>query len=141
MLTVQIQFVGIIAVNAASIKPLFSTSKWLSSKGNSSGPPASDGVKSHPLVTIGGGGSSHTPRHGRSNNYTDIDNSSEENFFKPDLSHIETSGRQTKISASDLEAGHVATDVGQGPRRNNKFPGGIVVTTQVDVRGDAKMDG
>jgi hypothetical protein len=116
------QFVGIIAVNAAPIKPLFSSSRWLaSSKGNSSPPGDSSngGSKGHALVTIGGGNTSSS-RHRRrpSLPYTDIvENSSEENIFKPDLSHLRG---QTKISAtSDGKMG--------------AFPGAITVTTQVDV--------
>lgn len=134
-------FVGIIAVNAGAIKPLFSKAKWLSSKGNSGGPSTSEGKGSHPLTTIGGS-SALTPRnhhHARSNTYTDIDNSSEENIFKPDMSHVRGIKGETTITATDLESGK-GERKGSGDNRN-KFPGGITVTTQVDVRGDDKTDG
>ncbi|KFH41564.1 hypothetical protein ACRE_077240 [Hapsidospora chrysogenum ATCC 11550] len=116
-------FVGIIAVNAAAIKPLFSSSRWLSSsKGNNGSPPgesSNTGSKSHALVTIGGSNTTAS-RHRRrpSLPYTDIvENSSEENIFKPDLSHLRG---QTKISATS-------------DGRVGAFPGAITVTTQVDV--------
>jgi len=118
-------FVGIIAVNAAAIKPLFSASRWLSSsKGNNNSPngDSSHGTKGHVLATIGGTANTSS-RHRRrpSLPYTDIvENSSEENIFKPDLSHMRG---QTKISAtSDGKMG--------------AFPGAITVTTQVDVDED-----
>ncbi|RSL87674.1 hypothetical protein CEP52_015456 [Fusarium oligoseptatum] len=52
-------FVGIIAVNAAAIKPLFSASRWLiSSKGSSRDKGTSSYINKygHPLGTIGGSG-------------------------------------------------------------------------------------
>lgn len=111
------QFVGIIATNAAAIKPLFSTSRWLSSsKGNST--PYTNDNNSHPLATIGGS-SNMTPRpkRRRSMDYTDIDNSSEENIFKPDLSHLRG---ETKVTSE--------------PNARKGVPGHpITVTTQVDV--------
>lgn len=110
-------FVGIIATNAAAIKPLFSTSRWLSSsKGNST--PYTNDNNSHPLATIGGS-SNMTPRpkRRRSMDYTDIDNSSEENIFKPDLSHLRG---ETKVTSE--------------PNARKGLPGHpITVTTQVDV--------
>ena len=113
----SLQFVGIIATNAAAIKPLFSTSRWLSSsKGNST--PYTNDNNSHPLATIGGS-SNMTPRpkRRRSMDYTDIDNSSEENIFKPDLSHLRG---ETKVTSE--------------PNARKGLPGHpITVTTQVDV--------
>lgn len=123
------QFVGIIAVNAAAIKPLFSSKRWLASSKGGSAPPESETKNSHPLVTIGSATLNSRNRR-RSLNYTDIDNSSEEHIFKPDLSHHQKG--HTKISAStDLE-------------RNNSQAGysrGITVTTQVDIDdGKHKQD-
>lgn len=113
---------GIIAVNASCIKPLFSTKRWLSSsKGNSAPPDSHGNHSSHPLGTIGS--SNMTPhRRRRSMNYTDIDNSSEEHIFKPDLSHLRG---ETKVSANSST-------------RKNAYPGAITVTTQVDVDNNMK---
>lgn len=47
---------------------------------------------------------------------------------------------ETKITAMDLETGRAASAGEKGGRRGDKFPGGIMVTTQVDVRGDAKSE-
>jgi hypothetical protein len=57
------QFVGIIAVNAASIKPLFSATRWLtSSKGSGDRYNAnSSGKDGHALATIGGSGAPRNP--------------------------------------------------------------------------------
>ncbi|KAK4108571.1 hypothetical protein N656DRAFT_761243 [Canariomyces notabilis] len=56
-------FVGIIAVNAASIKPLFSATRWLtSSKGSGDRYNAnSSGKDGHALATIGGSGAPRNP--------------------------------------------------------------------------------
>ncbi|KAI8210846.1 Alpha-L-fucosidase 2 [Colletotrichum sp. SAR 10_86] len=85
-------FVGIIAVNAACIRPLFSSAHWLSSsKGSSSGAMKYTGSGDrygHQLVTIGGGGQStdrSMPAKRRHNKYnmTEFDNnSSEEHIVK-----------------------------------------------------------
>lgn len=113
---------GIIAVNAASIKPLFSSQRWLASSKGNSAPPNSNGNNSHPLVTIGSSAVAPRHSHRRSLNYTDIDNSSEEQIFKPDLSHLrkDTMSGETKVTADSST-------------RKGTYPGGITVTTQVDV--------
>ena len=117
------QFVGIIAVNAAAIKPLFSSSRWIYSPQSHGTTPHGDssngGSKGHALDTNGGTNTTAS-RHRRrpSLSYTDIvDNSSEENIFKPDLSYLRG---QTKISATSNG-------------KMSGLPGGITVTTQVDV--------
>lgn len=46
---------------------------------------------------------------------------------------------ETKISAMDVESSRGSAG-DRGARRDNKYPGGIMVTTQVDVRDDTKMD-
>ena len=119
---------GIIAVNAAAIKPLFSAKRWLSSsKGNSAPKDSHGGNNSHPLATIGSSNlnSHHHTRHARSMNYTDIDNSSEEHIFKPDLSHLRG---ETKVSANS----------GTGKKSAGGYPGAITVTTQVHVDDNQK---
>ncbi|KAJ3526383.1 hypothetical protein NM208_g11214 [Fusarium decemcellulare] len=101
-------FVGIIAVNAAAIKPLFSASRWLiSSKGSSRDKGSSSYLNKygHPLGTIGGSGIAaglSGSRH--QNRMTKLeDNSSEEHIvqkggfggYKPDVRAGSTTSGQS----------------------------------------------
>ncbi|EFQ34150.1 uncharacterized protein GLRG_09294 [Colletotrichum graminicola M1.001] len=127
-------FVGIIAVNAACIRPLFSGSRWLrSSKGSSgtnqkySGFSDKDG---HQLVTIGGGGQSvdrsGKPSKRRHNKYnmTELDiNSSEEQIVTPSEPAWSAKGGRGNTPASSSS--------GQ--------QGGIVVTTTYEVKPGNKI--
>ncbi|TDZ14007.1 hypothetical protein C8035_v003075 [Colletotrichum spinosum] len=119
-------FVGIIAVNAACIRPLFSSAHWLSSsKGSSSGNMKYTGSGDRyglPLVTIGGGGGQSTdrslPAKRRYNKYnmTEFDNnSSEEQIVKPSEPR---KWPQSGGSLTSQSSGH----------------GGIMVTTTYEVR-------
>ncbi|TQN68540.1 hypothetical protein CSHISOI_06905, partial [Colletotrichum shisoi] len=97
-------FVGIIAVNAACIRPLFSSAHWLRSTKGSSGNnqkyTGSGDKYSHQLVTIGGGGQSvdrsGLPSKRRYNRYnmTELDNNaSEEQIVKsPESTHRPRNG-------------------------------------------------
>ncbi|KAJ2893472.1 hypothetical protein MKZ38_008649 [Zalerion maritima] len=131
-------FVGIIAVNAASIKPLFSASRWLkSSKGTGSGDGGQKssgytmGKYGYPLATIGGSSSAGegvpppkstaTKRHRSSPTDAFYDNSSEEHMVKvtPDH-HVETVRNDIRAeSTTSSDRVHV--------------PDGIVVTTTYEV--------
>ncbi|KAK7443640.1 hypothetical protein Landi51_08988 [Colletotrichum acutatum] len=131
-------FVGIIAVNAACIRPLFSSSRWLRSTKGSSGAnqkyPSSGDRYGHQLVTIGGGGGQSADRSGlpakkRYNKYsmTELDNnSSEEQIVKSSDSSNwpQNGGRDGSLnSTSSGQHGH----------------GGIVVTTTYEVKPENKV--
>ncbi|UQC87482.1 uncharacterized protein CLUP02_12987 [Colletotrichum lupini] len=130
-------FVGIIAVNAACIRPLFSSSHWLRSTKGSSGAnqkyPGSGDRYGHQLVTIGGGGQSvdrsRLPSKRRYNKYnmTELDNnSSEEQIVKSSdsASWPQNGGRDGSLnSKSSGQHGH----------------GGIVVTTTYEVKPENKV--
>ncbi|KAF4999553.1 hypothetical protein FDECE_11474 [Fusarium decemcellulare] len=100
-------FVGIIAVNAAAIKPLFSASRWLiSSKGSSRDKGSSSYLNKygHPLATIGGSGISAGLSGSRHQKMTKLeDNSSEEHIvqkggfggYKPDVRAGSTTSGQS----------------------------------------------
>jgi hypothetical protein len=106
--TDSIQFVGIIAVNAAAIKPLFSATRWLisskgSSKDKSSGYPNKYG---YPLGTIGHSGIRQSLTTSRDHKgMTELgDNSSEEHIvqkaeyhqtFKTDIRAATTTSEQS----------------------------------------------
>lgn len=118
------QFVGIFAVNAASIKPLFSTSRWLnSSKGNNSNSnnnkiSGNTDQYSHPLVTIGRK-STRQNLSSKQRQEADLDgNSSEE--------HIVKASEYGGGFQNNIRAGSTAS--GQGGH-----PDGIVVTTTYEV--------
>lgn len=120
------QFVGVIAVNAASIKPLFSASNWLnSSKGTSSGQKGTGYINKYgyPLATIGGaGGGSNAPtkRHHHHHHHTsEYDNNSSEE-------HIVKMGEPGQTFNNDIRAESTSTDR-TGPQE------GIVVTTTYEV--------
>ncbi|KAF7554023.1 hypothetical protein G7Z17_g3224 [Cylindrodendrum hubeiense] len=123
-------FVGIIAVNAAAIKPLFSASRWIGSSKGSSDRYKSSGYGSnkygHPLGTIGGSGAH--PSANSSNRHrkmmTDLgENSSEEHIVqkadfakKPDYN-----GYQNDIRAESTNS--------DGASHQN----GIMVTREYEV--------
>ncbi|KAK2053398.1 hypothetical protein LY76DRAFT_581822 [Colletotrichum caudatum] len=127
-------FVGIIAVNAACIRLLFSSSRWLKSSKGSSGPnqkyTGSSDKHGHQLVTIGGGGQSvdrsGKPSKRRHNKYnmTELDsNSSEEQIIKPSESTWPAKGGSDNSLASNSG----------GPQE------GIVITTTYEVRPDDRV--
>ncbi|KXX83469.1 hypothetical protein MMYC01_200075 [Madurella mycetomatis] len=115
-------FVGLIVVNAASIKPLFSTTRWLSSSKisgdgneNSGGYVDKDG---HALVTIGGSGAARNPSSKRYLGTELGDNPSEEHIVSP----IEYgNGFQ-----SNIRAGSTTSD-------QSGHQDGITVTTTYEV--------
>ncbi|KAK1970016.1 hypothetical protein LY78DRAFT_722089 [Colletotrichum sublineola] len=127
-------FVGIIAVNAACIRPLFSNSRWLKSSKGSSGTnqkyTGSSDKYGHELVTIGGGGQSvdrsGKPSKRRHNKYnmTELDyNSSEEQIVKP--------SEPTNWSANGGRGDSLAS--------NSNGQGGIIVTTTYEVRPENRI--
>ncbi|KAM5346658.1 hypothetical protein ACJ41O_009663 [Fusarium nematophilum] len=117
-------FVGIIAVNAAAIKPLFSASRWLlSSKGSSRDKNSSYVNKyGHPLGTIGGSGMGGGASANRNKNMMAHleDNSSEE--------HI--------VNNTDTDFGGYKGDVRAGSTISEQSgsPDGIMVTRTYEVR-------
>ncbi|KAH7157622.1 hypothetical protein B0J13DRAFT_174877 [Dactylonectria estremocensis] len=125
-------FVGIIAVNAAAIKPLFSASRWIgSSKGGSSGNYKSSGYGSnkygHPLGTIGGSGVG--PSTASSNRHrkmmTDLgDNSSEEHIVQ-----------KADYSKKPAEFGGYQNDIRAGSTNSDRSGNlnGIMVTREYEV--------
>ncbi|KAM0439879.1 hypothetical protein ACHAPT_000977 [Fusarium lateritium] len=125
-------FVGIIAVNAAAIKPLFSASRWLiSSKGSSRDKGTSSYINKygHPLGTIGGSGIAaglSSSRHQKMMTKLD-DNSSEEHIVqKTDFGGYK----------HDIRAG--STTSGQS---SSTGPDGIVVTRTYEVTpGKSTLD-
>lgn len=124
------KFVGIIAVNAAAIKPLFSASRWIGSSKGSSERYKSSGYGAnkyrHPLGTIGGSGAG--PSANSANRHrkmmTDLgDNSSEEHIVqKPDYA------KKPDYSAyqNDIRAESTKSD---GSSHQN----GIMVTREYEV--------
>lgn len=123
-------FVGIIAVNAAAIKPLFSASRWIGSSKGSSERYKSSGYAAnkygHPLGTIGGSGAG--PSANSANRHrkmmTDLgDNSSEEHIVqKPDYSKKpDYSAYQNDIRAESTKS--------NGSSHQN----GIMVTREYEV--------
>ncbi|KAK2769501.1 hypothetical protein CKAH01_15194 [Colletotrichum kahawae] len=125
-----IHFVGIIAVNAACIRPLFSSAHWLSSsKGSSSGAMKYTGSGDrygHQLVTIGGGGQStdrSMPAKRRHNKYnmTEFDNNSSEE-------HIVKSSESANWPQASGERDGSLTSKSSGQH------GGIMVTTTYEVK-------
>ncbi|KAK7407881.1 hypothetical protein QQX98_009940 [Neonectria punicea] len=123
-------FVGIIAVNAAAIKPLFSASRWIASSKGSSGNYKSSNYAAnkygHPLGTIGGSGahpSVNSNRHRKM--MTDLgDNSSEEHIVQtPDYK-----GFQSDIRAASTNS--------ESSNQN-----GIMVTREYEVSpGKSTLD-
>ncbi|KAF4808461.1 hypothetical protein CGCSCA5_v012418 [Colletotrichum siamense] len=123
-------FVGIIAVNAACIRPLFSSAHWLSSsKGSSSGAMKYTGSGDrygHQLVTIGGGGQStdrSMPAKRRHNKYnmTEFDNNSSEE-------HIVKSSESANWPQASGDRDGSLTSKSSGQH------GGIMVTTTYEVK-------
>lgn len=118
------QFVGIIAVNAACIRPLFSKTRWLSSaRGQSSAYRKYEGRGSgHALATIGGsrvGGDGPTMASRRRNKtFVDLeDNSSEEHIVKAEYGGL---ANESTLSSSRGSGG-------------NQYQDGIMVTTTFEV--------
>ena len=104
------QFVGIIAVNAAAIKPLFSASRWIASSKGSSGNYKSSNYAAnkygHPLSNIGGSGahpSLSSNRHRKM--MTDLgENSSEEHIVqKPDYKGFQS---DVRAASTNSESSH-----------------------------------
>ncbi|KAH6894372.1 hypothetical protein B0T10DRAFT_250609 [Thelonectria olida] len=113
-------FVGILATNAAAIKPLFSASRWIASSKGSSERYKSSGYASngYPLATIGGSNAGvSTNRHRKM--MTDLgDNSSEEHIVKkPDYNGFK----------NDIRA---ASTTSEG---STQFQDGIMVTRTYEV--------
>lgn len=139
-LTFLPQFVGIIAVNAACIRPLFSKARWLSSnRGQSSNYRKYGGNSSgHALTTIGGGNSrvgdgsragndgpplASSRRRNKTLALTDLeDNSSEEHIVK-EAQYANGNG-----TMSDIRAGSTLSGSSGG-----QHDGGIMVTTTYEV--------
>ncbi|KAH7271288.1 hypothetical protein MRS44_004941 [Fusarium solani] len=124
-------FVGIIAVNAAAIKPLFSASRWLiSSKGSSRDKGTSSYINKygHPLGTIGGSGIAaglSSSRHQKMMTQLD-DNSSEEHI----VGKADFGGYKHDIRAGSTTSG-----------QSSSGPDGIVVTRTYEVTpGKSTMD-
>ncbi|RMJ03350.1 hypothetical protein CDV36_015125 [Fusarium kuroshium] len=124
-------FVGIIAVNAAAIKPLFSASRWLiSSKGSSRDKGTSSYINKygHPLGTIGGSGIAaglSSSRHQKMMTKLD-DNSSEEHI----VGKVDFGGYKHDIRAGSSTSGQSSTG-----------PDGIVVTRTYEVTpGKSTLD-
>ncbi|KAL2689972.1 hypothetical protein Neosp_004037 [[Neocosmospora] mangrovei] len=124
-------FVGIIAVNAAAIKPLFSASRWLiSSKGSSRDKGTSSYINKygHPLGTIGGSGIAaglSSSRHQKMMTKLD-DNSSEEHI----VGKADFGGYKHDIRAGSSTSGQSSTG-----------PDGIVVTRTYEVTpGKSTLD-
>ncbi|KAH7175632.1 hypothetical protein EDB81DRAFT_939765 [Dactylonectria macrodidyma] len=124
-------FVGIIAVNAAAIKPLFSASRWIGSSKGSSGNYKSSGYGSNkyglPLGTIGGTGAG--PSAASSNRHrkmmTDLgDNSSEEHIVQK----ADYSKKPADFNAyqNDIRAGSTNSD-------RSGHQNGIMVTREYEV--------
>ncbi|CAM1501955.1 Fc.00g039390.m01.CDS01 [Cosmosporella sp. VM-42] len=115
-------FVGIIAVNAAAIKPLFSASRWLisskgSSKDKSSGYANRYGYPLGSVNAVNPGHSLTSSRHHQKKMMTELgDNSSEE--------HIVTKVEYNPYK-NDIRAGSTAS--------NNSGPDGIMVTKTYEV--------
>lgn len=129
------QFVGIIAVNAACIRPLFSSAHWLRSTKGSSGNnqkyTGSGDKYGHQLVTIGGGGQSvdrsGLPSKRRYNKYnmTELDNnSSEEQIVK--------STESTQWPQNGGRGGSLTS-------KSSGQHGGIIVTTTYEVKPENKV--
>ena len=124
LMRTPLQFVGIIAVNAAPIRPLFSKTRWLSSnRGQSSAYRKYDDHGSgHALATIGGssrvGGDGPTMASRRRNKtLMDLeDNSSEEHIVKAEYGGH---GNGSTLSSSSGGGGHLHD--------------GIMVTTTYEV--------
>ncbi|KAF7554397.1 hypothetical protein G7046_g6838 [Stylonectria norvegica] len=125
-------FVGILAVNAAPIKPLFSASRWLiSSKGSSSNNHKSSSYANkygHQLGTIPGnsgiGQNSSSGRHQKM--MTDLaDNSSEEHIVQI----VDYNGR----FKNDIRAGSTTSE-------QSVSPDGIMVTKTYEVMPSNKLD-
>ncbi|POR36122.1 Uncharacterized protein TPAR_03687 [Tolypocladium paradoxum] len=115
-------FVGIMAVNAACIKPLFSKSRWItSSNGSSATPGAPSG---HCLGHMRGGstGSMSKRRFNKLAGETEMaDNSSEEHIVKPP--------EYNKWLKSEISGGG-----SQGGRNGSGNGDGITVTTRIEIQ-------
>lgn len=110
------QFVGIIAVNAAAIKPLFSASRWLiSSKGSSKDKSSGYASKyGHPLGSMNAsaiGQSLSSSRHQKMMTKLD-ENSSEEHIVSSTVEYH--NNFKNDIRAGSTNSGQSGGDLGDG---------------------------
>ncbi|KND90932.1 hypothetical protein TOPH_04311 [Tolypocladium ophioglossoides CBS 100239] len=118
-------FVGIIAVNAACIKPLFSKGRWItSSKGSSATPGAANGYSMGHMRSGSTPGSISKRRFNKLGSETEIaDNSSEENMVNP--------LHYNKWLKSEVRGGGSHSE-----RDGSVNDDGFTVTTRVEVHPD-----
>ncbi|KAI5464670.1 hypothetical protein BGZ63DRAFT_351007 [Mariannaea sp. PMI_226] len=114
-------FVGIIAVNAAAIKPLFSASRWIGSNKSSSDRYKSSGYGNngygHQLSNLGGSAVASTSNNRHRKMMTDLgDNSSEEHIVQ----NPEYNGFKNE--------GHAHASVRAGSTASNRTQEGIMVS-------------